>query len=373
MRTLSHVCLSVPAPLQLIWTPSQSWWRALPVKTRGFQEVSNGHPANRSRVQRFLLIFLYLVLIGSISLHLYKNPVYNMDLVGYMGNALLIEDSNLVRVHATVYSELSRRVPQPALEHLLGHDPGAPEDQNNSRQLRAKDPYRFGEFLLFYAIRPLYNRVLLLLSKTGLGLVRATVFTSAASFFFLAVLLMAWMQKYVRLPIAIAMASLVMICPPVMSVGRETTSDALASLAAFAALYLIFETKSLLAGLIVLLACLYIRTDFVVLAGPVLFVCWLERKLKFWQASVLAAVALGSVLSINHFAGDYGIQMLYYRNFIGTPMAPGEMVAHFSVHDYLSAFRSSLTSVAAGFFFPFLLAGVSGLLVSSRIRAVAGV
>ena len=64
-------------------------------------------------------------------------------------------------------------------------------------------------------------------------------------------------------------------------------------------------------GLIVLLGSLYFRTDFVVLAGPVPLVCWLEKRLKLWHATVLAAVALGSVLSINHFAGDYGIQMLY--------------------------------------------------------------
>src|SRR5260221_4114897 len=127
--------------------------------------------------------------MASISRHLYKNPFYAMDSVGYMGNAQLIEDNNLVRIHAQVYSDLERRVPQPALDHLLGHDPSAPEDQNASRQLRARDPYRFAEFLPFYAIRPLYNRVLLLVSKTGLGLVRSTAFISAGAYFFLAGLL----------------------------------------------------------------------------------------------------------------------------------------------------------------------------------------
>jgi hypothetical protein len=345
----------------------------VPVDTRQLEEISPRKQTHGSRTRSFLWICLYLILIGSISRHLYKTPVYNMDFVGYMGNALLIEDNDLVRVHANVYSELDRWVPGPAREHLRGHDPGAPEEQNKSRQLRVKDPYRFAEFLPFYAIRPLYNRVLLLVSKTGLGLVRSTVFISAAAFFCLAMLLMAWMQKYVALSFAVVMASLVMICPPVMAVGRETTSDALATLVAFSALYLIFEKRSLLAGLIVLLGSLYFRTDFVVLAGPVLLACWLEHRLKFWQATALAAVAVGSVLSINHFAGDYGIQMLYYRNFIGTPMAPAETAAHFSVRDYISALRSGLTSIAGGFFLPFLLAGVSGLFRSPRARTVAGV
>jgi hypothetical protein len=311
--------------------------------------------------------------MGSISRHLYKTPLYAMDSVGYMGNALLFGDNNIARIHAQVYADLETRVPQPARDHLLGHDPGAPADQNASRQLRARDPYRFAEFLPFYAIRPLYNRVLWLVSKTGLGLVRSTAFLSAAAYFFLAWLLLAWMQRYAALPFAVAMASLVMISPPLMILGRETTADALATLVAFSALYLMFEKESLLAGLIVLLASLYFRTDFVVLAGPALFVCWIEKRLKFWHAAVLAAVALASVLSINYFAGDYGIKMLYYRNFIGTPLAPGEMAARFSLGDYRSAFRAGVMLAAGSFFLPFLLAGVSGLLGPARVRAVFAV
>ena len=299
--------------------------------------------------------------------------MYAMDSIGYMGNAQLIADNNLLRAHARVYAEINRWVPQPARDHLLGHDPGAAADQTASRQLRASDPYRFAEFLPFYAIRPLYNRVLSLLSRTGLGLVRSTVFLSTGSYFLLALLLVAWMRKYVALPFAATSATLVMISPPLMTLGRETTADALATLVAFLSLYLIFEKRSLMAGLIVLLASLYFRTDFIVLAGPVLLVCWLEERLKLWQASVLAAVALVSVLSINHFAGDYGIQMLYYRNFIGTPLAPGEMTAHFSFHDYISAFRFGLALAASSFFLPFLLAGGSGFFGPPRIRAAAGV
>jgi hypothetical protein len=59
---------------------------------------------------------------------------------------------------------------------------------------------------------------------------------------------------------------------------------------------------------------------------------------------------------INYFAGDYGLRMLYYRNFIGTPSAPGEMTVTFSFRDYLVAFRSGIT-LMTNRFFPFLLSG----------------
>ena len=83
-------------------------------------------------------------------------------------------------------------------------------------------------------------------------------------------------------------------------------------------------------------------------------------------------VALGSVLVINHFAGDYGIKMLYYRNFIGVPVAPAEMTVQFSFHDYLSAFRSGITLVANSFFIPFLLLGLVGV-IEKELRALFAV
>ena len=108
-----------------------------------------------------------------------------------------------------------------------------------------------------------------------------------------------------------------------------------------------------------------------VLAGPVLLVCWLERRLNFWQTATLALLAVGSVFTINHFAGDYGIKMLYYREFIGTPLAPGEAVVQFSGRDYVHALRAGIVLIVDSFFLPFVLAGIGGWLGSSRVRTLA--
>jgi hypothetical protein len=68
-----------------------------------------------------------------------------------------------------------------------------------------------------------------------------------------------------------------------------------------------------------------------------------------------------------------GIRMLYYRNFVGTPSAPGEMAVNFSFRDYLMAFRSGITLLAGHFFIPFMLLGIIGLVLRSRLWAVATV
>jgi hypothetical protein len=323
----------------------------------------------RNRRTLEAVFFLYAVILFGCALHLYRAPLYSMDSIQYMGNALLMEKSDVVEIHRRVYADVRRSVPATTREDLLGHRADAPEDQNLSRQERAASPSRFAEFLPLFAIRPLYNQTLWLMTKTGMGLVRSGVVLSVGSYFLLGILLFVWLQEHTSQWFSLAVSTLLMISPPLMALGRETTADALATLVAFASLYLIFEEKRFTAGITVLLASIYFRTDFVVLAGPVILACWWERRIDLWKAVVLAVVAVASVLCINHFAGDYGIKMLYYRNFVGVPIAPGEMTVQFSVRDYIAALRSGITLAANSFFLPFLLLGTIGM-VSRRMRVL---
>ena len=283
-----------------------------------------------------------------------------MDSIQYMGNAVLMETSDPVIVHQRVYAALRRGVPPAALRDLLGNEPGAPSDQNESRRQRASDPRLFAEFLPLFAIRPLYNQTLYLFSRSGIGLVRSGVLISVLSYFGLGVLLFEWVRPYTTPTLSFLLPLLCMLTPPLTALGRDTTSDALATLIAMGSLYLIFEKRLLAIGVVFLLLSIFFRTDFVALAGPVILILWVQDRLPLWQGAVLSVVAVSSVLCINHFAGDYGIGMLYYRNFVGTPVAPAEMSVHLSVHGYLAAFRSGITKASESFFFPFVLLGVSG-------------
>ncbi|HET9305793.1 MAG TPA: hypothetical protein VFO46_07190 [Candidatus Sulfotelmatobacter sp.] len=319
-----------------------------------------------------IIFLLYVIALGSSCVHLYLKPIYAMDEVQYMGNALLMEDRDIVSVHHRVYDDLRQRVPAEILRGLLGNDPSAQDDQNKSRQERARNPEALAQFLPVFAIRPLYNQSLWLLSKSGLGLVRSATLISVASYFIIGIFLIDWIRQYTGAAFGSTVAFLLMMSPPLTDMGRDLTSDAAATMLAFASLYFIFEKQWLTLGLIVLLTALFFRTDFVVLAGPVLFVCWLEGRIDLWKAGVLSLLAVGSVLMINHFAGDYGIKMLYYRNFVGTPIAPAEMTIHFSFHDYLAAFRSGLTLALNSYLIPFLLLGFLGL-GAIRLRPLFGV
>jgi hypothetical protein len=304
----------------------------------------------------------FVGLLAVLALRIYQKPAFNMDMLGYMANAVVIEDSDPVSIHRKVYNEINLYVPPANRELLFGHDPNAPDYQNASRADRRINPYHFVEYLPCYAIRPVYNELLHLLAKMGFSLVQATRLVSTASYFFLGILIFIWLRGYLDSRYAAAFSLLLMICPPIKELGQLTISDCFSTAVTLASLYLIFERHQFAIGVGILLASIYIRTDNAILAGLVVAVLLMQKQLDFWKAGVLLLVALGSVLVINHFSGDYGMKMLYYRNFIGYPPNPGEFVAQFTPRDYLRAFRSGITGAANGFLFPFLLAGLAGFL-----------
>jgi hypothetical protein len=48
------------------------------------------------------------VLLGAVSVDLYRFPVYPMDILGYMGNALLMKHLDPAKIHELVYAEVHK-------------------------------------------------------------------------------------------------------------------------------------------------------------------------------------------------------------------------------------------------------------------------
>jgi hypothetical protein len=312
---------------------------------------------------------VYVLLLFLASARCIRSPFYQLDILGYMGNAVLIEDRDPIDIHQRVYAEAARDMPRATYQDMTGQLGGS-DDLVRSKQDRARDPWHFAEYLPFFAIRPIYNQALYFLSKSGLRLVRAAILISTTSYILIGLILFVWLSEYVAVEYAAVASLLIMVSPPVTFVGRFAGSDALAALFALFSLFLIFEKQKLTPGLALLLASVFVRTDNVVVAGLTLLACVMQKRIKLWQGGVLAFIALGSALMINHAAGDYGIRMLYFRNFMGTPLAPAENPVQFSPHDYVRAFREGLSNAADGVLIPFLLLAAIGLAKPGPPRTV---
>jgi hypothetical protein len=281
-----------------------------------------------------------------------------------------IDTPDVVKVHSLVYGELRANIPPGAREHLLGIERGVAADPNNSAHDRSLNPYHAAEFFPCYAIRPLFIEALHLLHRAGLGLVRGLILISTLSYLGLGLLVFMWLKRYVS-PIVAALAGLLlMISAPILSLGGHGTRDCLSTLVTFGGLYFLLVTPLLAPGFAFLLASIYIRTDNFLLAVLTIALFWLSHRIKAAHAISLSAVAIVSVWFINHFAGDYGLRMLYYRGFIGTPITPGEMVAQFSLNDYLRAARAGL-GLLKGFPLIFLLFGSISLIGCRQRNPIA--
>ncbi len=315
-------------------------------------------------IRHKVVVGIFLLLLTLLSSHAYFYSLYDMDMMGYVGNAIAISGANVRQIHDVAYRALADEVPSGIKEHLLGTDVSGPPTQWQSRQDRATNAGHFAEYLPCFAVRPIFNELVYLLHyKAGVGLIRATIVISVASYWLTGVLVLVWLTPYVGVLRAAICSLFLMLAPPIINLARFNTPDALSCLVSLAALYLVLERKALFLGLTLLLLSVYVRTDNILLVVAVLgYSALVNKELEKTKAAVLAAVALVSVILINHYAGDYGLRVLYYRSFVATPLAPGEFVPPFGPADYLRALRTAISQTMNSYFPLFVLMGVIGYL-----------
>src|SRR5262249_2079377 len=143
---------------------------------------------------------------------------------------------------------------------LLGLRASDDPSHGASRKARAAHASYFAEFLPCFAIRPVYNQLLFLVSRVS-GLTRATILLAVVPYFMLAVLVFFWALRYANPTFAAVFSLLLMLMPPIASLGRTTISDSLSVFIAALAVYLIFEKAQEAAGIALLLLSVFVRTD----------------------------------------------------------------------------------------------------------------
>jgi hypothetical protein len=331
-------------------------------------QTARSESVRPTRLRPSVVIVGYLLLLTAAASRPYRYSIYDMDMMGYIGNAVAMSGASIPEIHEAAYLAVATEVPQASRDHLLGRDESGPTSQWQSRQDRAVNSYHFAEYLPCFAIRPIFNQLIYLLHyRLGVGLVRSTIVISVASYWLTGVLVFFWLSRYVSHARAAFGSLVLMLTPPILNLARFNTPDALACLTTLAALYLIVEREWQLPGFILLLLSVYVRTDNVLFAVAVLGYCSLvSKQLEKAKAGILAVLAVASVILINHFAGDYGLRVLYYRSFVAIPLAPGELVPSFDVADYFRAMRGALSEIMNGYMLPFVLMGAVGLLARRR-------
>jgi hypothetical protein len=283
-------------------------------------------------MNRFLL-FIYLLFLLLVAVYMYKKPAYNWDMIPYMAITLQHDQHDPAFVHDSVYALIRQQLPADTYGQLI--DGGLPY-----RKKMAEDPAAFTRQMPFYLVKPLYTGLVYLAYKSGLSLLRATVFPSVLCFFLIGTLLVRWIRKYIQGPLAVLFSTLVMLSAPMWDLARSSSPDGLSALLLLLAFYALMEKGSLLLIGMALLGAIFARIDNVI---PATFVATLlvysgniSRK---YYAALLACiiVSYGCVTFTTH---AYGWNVLYYPTFARSLNLTYTYDAGFHLRDYIDLVKS---------------------------------
>ena len=211
-------------------------------------------------------------------------------------------------------------------------------------------PEHLGQLELLYAIRPLYTQSIALVAKTGMPYQKAISIVSAVSLFLIGIVLLVWTDR----PLYTA---LLLATPAVVGVARSGTPDAFSAFFVLTSAWALVSSR-MFAGLALLLASVWVRTDNVLFVVAVLIWLAWEKKLSLPHFAVLAGLAGASVLFINHFSGNYGWRALFRYSFIG-----GRYIANvrpdLSISEYLRAVAAGVRQVGGQEIALFALIGLA--------------
>jgi hypothetical protein len=268
------------------------------------------------RAIQFALCVLFLAALACVC---YRRPVSD-DFDRYIYEAIVRGKSQPIEA---VYAIVKHENPRAEASSIL----------DSPQHLRELEP--------LYAIRPIYLATIALLSRI-LPPQSAINLVSSVSLFGIGFVVLLWTKR----PL---LTCLLLAASPVVLLGRFGTPDALSALLLIAALWLLdhrlLDRRRDLFALAFLFVSLGVRTDNILLLFAVLAWSAWEKRLSYPVVALTAALGLGIVLAIDHWADAYGWVVLFRFSFVGGRY-PAQIPHTLAVREYLSAFARGSLAVA---------------------------
>jgi hypothetical protein len=254
-------------------------------------------------------------------------------MVAYVASAKAYQTKDPQALQTDVYRLLRDSVPAPTYSDLTsGH----------LRHLRATDPESFRQHLPFFQTRVAYVGSILALWTLGMNPFFASYFISVGCTA-LAIAVLAFLIPGRPPLLYLLVLTFIVRSSGFSDLARHSTPDAMAVLATLVCYALAFRGRKLL--LIVLPACVAIRTDLIlVLPGFYLFL-WLTQPLarRLIIASALSSVALFGAL--NSIFGNYGWSTVFDYTFSHQSAYPADYAHVVTLNSYFEALASGVQSV----------------------------
>jgi hypothetical protein len=290
---------------------------------------------------------LYFLIVAALAVGAASKMKLGWDGLAYMAIVLTWEGKSTEQAHAEVYAQAAHVLPEDNYQALVNGSPAWGEAAY--RQAVHKDADLFAQQLPFYETRPLYLACLYALHQLGLSLPEAMLFVSAAAYLFIAGLLWAWLNKYLRWPYGSLLALLLALSPPLMQVAKATTPDAMSAALLLAGFYVLLERRSVYGFGAVMLAAIGVRHDNAIWVLFVLaYLAWRPMPAIVHARTPVVVSALSAVavtLAIVGVSNHYGWSTLFHHTFMGFLPNPADVTVTVSFRDYARVVLGGMRSV----------------------------
>jgi hypothetical protein len=271
----------------------------------------------------YLSIFIILIIY---TLYLSINrPLYNWDIIGYIGAAKYLEEKDYAVIQSFTYNKLKSSVPIKIYDNLINGE--------DYRQKVYEHSEIFKEQLNFYKIRIIYIWLIFLLYKLGINIVFATHFISGISIVLSLIILYKMSLDLLKInfiyfiPITVKYFGL-------LNLSKLSTLDALSALAIILSAY--FYLKRYLNVLLIFLPIIIgIRNDLIFFTLFLLGIIYSFNETSRKKTLLSFIFSLIVFITINKLYG-FNWSTLIYHTFINRVLYPISNPPVLGIQDYLT-------------------------------------
>jgi hypothetical protein len=269
---------------------------------------------------------LYIIFLFSMSVLCYLRPLPTYDRLLYAAMVASLRYPDAATIYKLATQEFEN---EPTRYKYTNPNPYFTDLLQNPEHLKAQ--------LWIFKVKLAYPALGYVLWRAGVPILHGLRVVSAASFFLVGLLMLAWTGR--PLP-----SALIMLSMPVLDMGRMVTADPLATAVVLWAFYFMSRRRYLL-GFTILCASVLVRIDLLVLvlvAGA--WLIW-RGQVRSELAVPLAVASLIATASIQHFAGYQSWRLLMYAAFVSPILDPVSHPAFITARQYFSALLLGLRSI----------------------------
>jgi hypothetical protein len=273
-------------------------------------------------IKRYIYLLPLALVAAVLIFFVSRKPLYNWDMIAYMGVVEEYTNPDLQHVHKATYTAVREQVPAHVYDGLTANI----ED----RRKCLMDATAFGNELSFFRTKPLYTFLVFLFHKCGVPLVKATLLPSMIAGLLMLLVVYVWLARYLPPIIAASVSILFGFLPIFRELVRTSTPDALSNMLILLSLYVIATKQPLKWALLCLGLAILARVDNIVFAAVAVNYVYLRK----YGSKLLRLGSMGVLLAIG---------------LVGIPVVLGDSATWFtrfaflfSVTDYVQHVRDML-------------------------------